>query len=212
MAATAATAAGAYCGRFCLSEAYPTPLVPPLSPPSLCRPAYTRLYVPCFGDRRGKDGREGGSGHSTPRSVLAHGNHRTLRAKMHTAYRRRWIYVRPPRCIVKHGQCVVLWLAGRSGSNTLVHLVTRYPGVKVVCLDKVNYCASVQNFEEVKNKANFTFVLVGSPFFRSLVSPGRRCRLYRCRYCCCGRWCYPYVVCGGAATPRDRATSPRATW
>ena len=48
----------------------------------------------------------------------------------------------------------------RSGSNTLVHLVTRYPGIKVVCLDKVNYCASVKNFDEVKNKANFVFVLV----------------------------------------------------
>jgi len=37
-------------------------------------------------------------------------------------------------------------------------LILRYPGIRVVCLDKVNYCASVRNFEEIKDKPNFRFV------------------------------------------------------
>jgi dTDP-glucose 4,6-dehydratase len=48
--------------------------------------------------------------------------------------------------------------AGFIGSNTLVHLVNRYPAIRFVCLDKVNYCASVRNFEEIKDKPNFRFV------------------------------------------------------
>ena len=38
--------------------------------------------------------------------------------------------------------------AGFIGSNTMVHLVQKYPDVRVVCLDKLAYCASIKNFDE----------------------------------------------------------------
>jgi len=48
--------------------------------------------------------------------------------------------------------------AGFIGSNTLVWLVQRYPSVFWVCLDKLAYCASVKNFDEIKDNKNFKFV------------------------------------------------------
>lgn len=36
---------------------------------------------------------------------------------------------------------------GFIGSNVLVHLVTKYPDVKWVCFDKLNYCGTSNNFK-----------------------------------------------------------------
>jgi len=49
-----------------------------------------------------------------------------------------------------------------SGSNVLIHLVKAYPNVRIVCLDKLDYCASVSNFSEIATAPNFRFVKVGS--------------------------------------------------
>lgn len=51
--------------------------------------------------------------------------------------------------------------AGFIGSNTLVWLVKKYPEIKFVCLDKLAYCASTKNFDEIsdqKQYPNFKFV------------------------------------------------------
>lgn len=48
--------------------------------------------------------------------------------------------------------------AGFIGSNVLIHIVKAYPDTNVVCLDKLDYCAAVRNFEEIKDAKNFKFV------------------------------------------------------
>jgi len=48
--------------------------------------------------------------------------------------------------------------AGFIGSNTLCHLVLKYPDVQIVCLDKLNYCANTRNFEEIVDCPNYTFI------------------------------------------------------
>src|SRR5690349_8557433 len=40
-----------------------------------------------------------------------------------------------------------------SGSHVLVHLVRTYPAVRVVCLDKMDYCSSVTNLHAVMRAA-----------------------------------------------------------
>lgn len=48
--------------------------------------------------------------------------------------------------------------AGFIGSCVMVHLVKKYPETQMICLDKLDYCASVKNFEEIQNHKNFRFV------------------------------------------------------
>eukprot|EP00455_Lapot_gusevi_P001944 TRINITY_DN1074_c0_g1_i1.p1 TRINITY_DN1074_c0_g1~~TRINITY_DN1074_c0_g1_i1.p1 ORF type:complete len:373 (-),score=121.63 TRINITY_DN1074_c0_g1_i1:169-1287(-) len=48
--------------------------------------------------------------------------------------------------------------AGFIGSRVLSLLVPKYPNVKWVCLDKVDYCASVKNVDEIRHLPNFKFV------------------------------------------------------
>lgn len=48
--------------------------------------------------------------------------------------------------------------AGFIGSHVLILLVKKYPKTKVVCLDKLDYCASVKNMDSVKDCPNFKFV------------------------------------------------------
>lgn len=48
--------------------------------------------------------------------------------------------------------------AGFIGSNTICHLVRNYPGTRFIALDKLNYCASEKNFQEIKDSPNFHFV------------------------------------------------------
>jgi len=48
--------------------------------------------------------------------------------------------------------------AGFIGSNCLVWMAQRYPTIKFVCLDKLAYCASAKNFDEIKENKNFKFI------------------------------------------------------
>lgn len=48
--------------------------------------------------------------------------------------------------------------AGFIGSNVLVHLVRKYPKVRWVCFDKLNYCGTAANFKEITEEPNFAFV------------------------------------------------------
>lgn len=57
-----------------------------------------------------------------------------------------------PGCVLLTGG------AGFIGSNTLCHLVTKYPDIVFVCLDKMNYCASMRNLAEIADQPNFKFV------------------------------------------------------
>ena len=47
-----------------------------------------------------------------------------------------------------------------SGSNVAVHLVRKFPQVKFVVLDKLEYCASLHNLDEIKDCRNFIFIKV----------------------------------------------------
>uniref|UniRef100_A0A7S1XE24 NAD(P)-binding domain-containing protein n=1 Tax=Compsopogon caeruleus TaxID=31354 RepID=A0A7S1XE24_9RHOD len=48
--------------------------------------------------------------------------------------------------------------AGFIGSHVVVHLVKQYPHYRVVVLDKLDYCATVQNLSSVVDHGNFKFV------------------------------------------------------
>jgi dTDP-D-glucose 4,6-dehydratase len=48
--------------------------------------------------------------------------------------------------------------AGFIGSNTMVYIMQQHPNVRMICLDKVDYCANTKNFQEVMHNPNFTFV------------------------------------------------------
>jgi len=48
--------------------------------------------------------------------------------------------------------------AGFIGSHVLCYLTKKYPKVNIVCLDKLSYCSSKNNFKDIENKPNFTFI------------------------------------------------------
>ena len=48
--------------------------------------------------------------------------------------------------------------AGFIASHVVSLLVRRYPAVRVIALDKLDYCASLRNLESVAGKPNFKFV------------------------------------------------------
>jgi UDP-glucose 4,6-dehydratase len=48
--------------------------------------------------------------------------------------------------------------AGFIGSNVLLHLVEAFPSTKFVCIDKLDYCATVNNFREIASHPRFEFV------------------------------------------------------
>ncbi|EAX84465.1 NAD dependent epimerase/dehydratase family protein [Trichomonas vaginalis G3] len=48
--------------------------------------------------------------------------------------------------------------AGFIGSHVCNHLVLKYPDVKIICLDVMDYCANLRNLEEIMNKPNFLFI------------------------------------------------------
>lgn len=48
--------------------------------------------------------------------------------------------------------------AGFIASHVVIRLVNRYPQYKIVVLDKLDYCASLNNLSSVKDKPNFKFV------------------------------------------------------
>lgn len=45
-----------------------------------------------------------------------------------------------------------------SGSHVAILLVTKYPQYKVVVLDKIDYCSSLQHLAEIEHLPNFSFV------------------------------------------------------
>jgi len=48
--------------------------------------------------------------------------------------------------------------AGFIASHVVIRLVQKHPEYKVVCLDKVDYCSSLRNLDEVANCPNFKFI------------------------------------------------------
>jgi len=48
--------------------------------------------------------------------------------------------------------------AGFIGSHFLTYLVETYPHYKIICLDKLNYCSNIKNFQECELYRNFTFI------------------------------------------------------
>lgn len=48
--------------------------------------------------------------------------------------------------------------AGFIASHVVSLLVHRYPDVRVIALDKLDYCASLRNLQSVADKPNFKFV------------------------------------------------------
>jgi UDP-glucose 4,6-dehydratase len=48
--------------------------------------------------------------------------------------------------------------AGFIGSNVMLHIVKKYPQYRMVCYDKLDYCATTNNFKEIADHPNFKFV------------------------------------------------------
>jgi len=48
--------------------------------------------------------------------------------------------------------------AGFIASHVVIRIVKNYPQYKVVCLDKMDYCSSLRNLDEVKDMPNFKFI------------------------------------------------------
>lgn len=48
--------------------------------------------------------------------------------------------------------------AGFIGSNVLIHLVKKYPEYKFINFDKLDYCSSLKNLDEISDLPNYTFV------------------------------------------------------
>ena len=57
----------------------------------------------------------------------------------------------PQRVLVTGG-------AGFIGSHVATRLATRYPQMRVVVLDKLDYCASPRNLDAVVGRPNFKFI------------------------------------------------------
>lgn len=53
---------------------------------------------------------------------------------------------------------LITGVAGFIGSNVLCYLVKKYPNYFFLGIDKISYCSSVKNFEEIENNENFVFV------------------------------------------------------
>jgi UDP-glucose 4,6-dehydratase len=48
--------------------------------------------------------------------------------------------------------------AGFIGSNVCIHLVNTYPDLRLICLDKLDVCSSLNNLSPIKDNPQFTFV------------------------------------------------------
>lgn len=53
---------------------------------------------------------------------------------------------------------LVTGVAGFIGSHALCYLVKKYPEYFFLGIDKISYCSSIKNFEEVKDHPNFKFI------------------------------------------------------
>lgn len=45
-----------------------------------------------------------------------------------------------------------------SGSNVLLHLIKVFPNTAIVCYDKLDYCATLENIKEVLHNPRFFFI------------------------------------------------------
>ncbi|MGI6653631.1 MAG: dTDP-glucose 4,6-dehydratase [Christensenellales bacterium] len=48
--------------------------------------------------------------------------------------------------------------AGFIGSNFIFHILNKYPGHRIVCIDKLTYAGNMSTLKSVMNKSNFCFV------------------------------------------------------
>jgi len=48
--------------------------------------------------------------------------------------------------------------AGFIGSNFVYHMLKKYPGYKIICLDSLTYAGNMETLAEAMNNSNFTFV------------------------------------------------------
>jgi dTDP-glucose 4,6-dehydratase len=53
---------------------------------------------------------------------------------------------------------MITGVAGFIASNFLVYMINKYPNYNYIGIDKMSYCSSVKNFEEVIDKTNFKFI------------------------------------------------------
>ena len=53
---------------------------------------------------------------------------------------------------------LITGIAGFIASNLVCHLVKKYPNYFFLGIDKISYCSSIKNFEEIKDYENFEFV------------------------------------------------------
>ncbi len=43
-------------------------------------------------------------------------------------------------------------------SHVVTHFVLKYPGYKIINLDKLDYCSSLKNLDAIKDKPNYKFI------------------------------------------------------
>ena len=53
---------------------------------------------------------------------------------------------------------LITGVAGFIGSNVVVYLVHKYPHYNFVGVDKISYCSTMKNIEEIQDSPNFSFV------------------------------------------------------
>jgi dTDP-D-glucose 4,6-dehydratase len=49
--------------------------------------------------------------------------------------------------------------AGFIASHAVIHFVKSYPDVKVINVDKLDYCSSLKNLDEIKDAPNYKFYI-----------------------------------------------------
>ena len=49
--------------------------------------------------------------------------------------------------------------AGFIGSNFVFHMLKKYPGYRIICLDKLTYAGNLSTLEPVMDKSNLIYVI-----------------------------------------------------
>lgn len=58
--------------------------------------------------------------------------------------------------------------AGFIASNVLINFVKKYPEIKFINIDKLDYCSSLKNVDEIKNEKNYKFYLADITDFHTI--------------------------------------------